>query len=261
MTKRQLTIAKACLLNGGIMALLCLWIISINRTSSLFVNDVLVHLDAVEGERDLISAKNIKTLITKELPNDVMHQRVVDVDISTIESMLRADTRILSAEVFVDAHQNLVVEAVQRRPILRVMNQHNDQYYIDQSGAYVRKVDKKATRVPVVTGYVEPLKPSGDITKLPRLTKAYKIIMLTRKDPVLKALIEQVHFEKEGRIVLIPKIGDDKIVIDHLDQLEKKLENLKLFYKQLAMTDSWEKYDEINISYHNQVVPRNSDNP
>lgn len=261
MTKGHNSLIREIAVNAAIVALLCLWVMSINRTADQFISGISVALDHEEGERDLISIKNVKTLIKEELPYAVDHQPIGKLDIATIEQMLRADTRIFNAEVFVDAHYKLVVEIEQRRPILRVMNLQNDQFYIDQSGAYVRKVSKKATRVPVVTGYVETMKQGTDLSKLPKLNQAFDIVTKLRKDPVLKALIEQIHFEKSKRIVLIPKIGKEKIILDHVDQLEKKLENLKTFYRHLAKTDGWEKFEEIDISYHNQVVPRDLDNP
>lgn len=254
LTKRQQSLVRQGALHLSVVALLCLWFLSINRTSDQFLTSVEVNLDEIEGERDLISKGDIKKLILKELPNDVMSQTITRVDIGMIEHLLRADTRVYNAEVFIDAHQKLIVDVVQRRPILRVMNYKNDQYYIDQAGDYITKVEDKATRVPVATGYVESYAKDKKIDKLPRLNQAFGIIKEIRKDKVLKALIEQVHFEKEGKIILIPKIGDQKIILEHVDKLESKLDNLKTFYRQLARTNGWKKYDEINISYDKQVV-------
>lgn len=261
MDKRQLLLVRRIALNLGVIGLLCLWFMSINRTSVQLLSGVEVLVDKIEGERNLITKGDIHRLVTKELPNDIMAQKITRVDIGMIESLLRSDTRIFSAEVFIDAHQKLVVDVVQRRPVLRVMNHKNDQFYVDQGGDFVRKVDDKASRVPVITGYVESYDQDKTLDKLPRLKSAFDMVTQIRKDVVLRALIEQIHFEKDARIVLIPKIGDEKIIIDHLDQFERKLNNLKTFYKHLAKTDGWEKYEEIDISYYNQVVPRNLNNP
>jgi len=250
------------LLSGAlVLGLLCLWVIGINRTANLRLNEINVIVDEVKGERNLITVGDVERLIKEDLPNDITFQSITDIDISLVEDMLNSDTRVLNAEVYVDAHQNLIVDVVQRRPILRVMNQQGDQFYVDQSGSYVQTVDKKATRVPVVTGYVESLDRQGHVAFTPRLQSAFEVITESRKDPVLKALIEQVHIEKNKRIVIIPKIGDEHIVLDHTDRLSDKLSNLRQFYKELARTDSWDKYNEINISYNNQVVARNSENP
>jgi len=261
LSKKQRLLVRQIGLHALVIGLLAVWLIAINRTADQYLSGVKVIVDQIEGERDLITNKDIKHLITRELPNDVMTQSITRIDIGMIEEMLRADTRIFKVEVFVDAHQQLVAEVIQRRPVLRVINQEDDQYYVDQAGDYIRRVQNKASRVPVITGYVEPYGTDKDINKLPRLKKAFDITMQIRKDPVLRALVEQIHFEKNSRIVLIPKIGDEKIILDHIDQLDEKLDNLKEFYKYLARTNSWDKYNAIDISYSKQVVIPNSENP
>ena len=131
----------------AVLAMLCLWVISIQRTAEQRLAGIEVELDHVKGEKDLISIKEIKRLILEELPEDVMALRIPRIDISNMESMLRAETRLYTVEAYVDAHQVLQIQAVQRRPILRVMNQHGDQYYVDQTGSYVQKSPRKASRV------------------------------------------------------------------------------------------------------------------
>jgi len=50
-------------------------------------------------------------------------------------------------------------------------------------------------------------------------------------------------------------LGDHIILIDNpLDNLELKLENLRLFYTEGLNNVGWDRYDIINISYDNQVV-------
>ena len=60
---------------------------------------------------------------------------------------------------------------------------------------------------------------------------------------------------------MIPKVGKAKIILDYMDDLDRKLDNLKTIYNQLAKTNSWNKYTEIDISYKNQVIPRNPVKP
>ena len=113
----------------------------------------------------------------------------------------------------------------------------------------------------MITGYVESYTPELVLTQTPRLKSAYDMVNLIREDAMLSALIEQIHFEKEGRIVMVPKIGDEKIILDHLDELPEKLSDLKKFYKHLAKTNGWGKFEEIDISYKDQVVGRSNTNP
>ncbi|MEL6390041.1 MAG: cell division protein FtsQ/DivIB, partial [Bacteroidota bacterium] len=178
------------------------------------------------------------------------------IDVPSIEDMLRVDTRVMEAQVYVDAHQKLIIDVEQRRPIARVINSRNDQFYMDRNGRYIQISDHRAVRVPVVTGYVESLKAGESLASKPRLKEALSILHLIRKDEFLTALIEQIHVESTHRIILIPKVGDERIILDHLDHLDHKLKNLKRFYKELARSNSWKKYKEIDISYRQQVAAR-----
>lgn len=238
------------------VGMLSLWILGINRTESLGVSDVQVNIDKEEGIRDLITVDDVTFMIEKGLPNDISVQSLRDIDITMIEEMLLSDSRIYTAEVYMDAHQVLKVDIVQRRPVLRVMNKQGDQYYLDQIGTYVAQADFRAVRVPVVTGYVESLQPMESILPDQKLSIAFDIVMRIRKDEFLSALVEQITFEKNDRIILIPKVGNEKIILDHIDDLDSKLKNLKDYYKEVAKSNSWDKYDEIDISYRKQVVGR-----
>ncbi len=245
----------------AVIGMLSLWILGIQRTTTLKITNVEVHIDNKEGIRDLITAKEIERMVDKDLPNDIRMQAIRSIDIEEVEQMLLGDTRIHKVEVYIDAKQSLNIDIVQRRPILRVMNRSGQQFYIDQQGTYVALSEYRAVRVPVVTGRVESLNPGKKIRKNTHLYTAFNIVNQLSEDPFLSALIEQIYFEKGNRILLIPKIGDEKIVLDHIDDLPNKLKNLKEFYKELAKINAWGKYDEIDISYRKQVIGRNPVTP
>ncbi|MFT4566696.1 MAG: cell division protein FtsQ [Saprospiraceae bacterium] len=258
---KQKEFLKQLLLWGAIIAMVSLWVIAIQRTEDLFIADIKIQLDKEDGIRDLITPKDIRHMVEKGLPNDIKMQPIHELQIAKIEEMLRSDTRIYSAEVFIDVQQNLHIEIVQRRPIMRVMNKQGDQFYIDQTGEFVAQSSYRAVRVPVVTGHIESLKPNELISPKSKLFKAFTIVNQIRKDEFLSALVEQVYFEKGDRIILIPKVGEEKIVLDHIDDLQGKLRNLKVYYKEVAKSNSWGKYDEIDISYRKQVIGRNPVTP
>ena len=259
--KKSKRIIRQIALHAAVIGLLCVWFMAISRTANLKLEGIQIELDKKDGVKDLITSKELHHLITKELPNDILNQSIVDIDLREIESMLNADSRIFNAEVYIDTHRKLIVDIIQRRPVLRVINQNGDQYYVDQGGDFVRKGNYRAIRVPVVTGYIENYSKDLNLQKTPKLHQAFNIASALRKDNVLEALIEQIHFEKNGRVILIPKVGKEKIVLDHQEELDAKLKQLKVFYKELARTNGWGKYETIDISYKNVVYGRNSEKP
>ena len=78
--------------------------------------------------------------------------------------------------------------------------------------------------------------------------------MAYRNDEFWDALIEQIVVMKDNEVVLIPKVGNFRIVVGALEGVEKKMENLRLFLQEGIGLKGWNVYKEINLKFENQVV-------
>ncbi|MEI3155269.1 MAG: cell division protein FtsQ, partial [Odoribacter sp.] len=58
---------------------------------------------------------------------------------------------------------------------------------------------------------------------------------------------------KDNEVVLIPKVGNFRIVVGALEGVEKKMENLRLFLQEGIGLKGWND-KEINLKFENQVV-------
>jgi cell division protein FtsQ len=245
--------------NTIVALLLLLWIKSINRTAQSSISALEIVLDKDEEMRDLVTIDEIETLITNGYKNDLAVEPLNRLDLALLEKIVSADTRVNKAEAFVDANRRLIVDVEQRRPIARVINEDGSAYYLDQQGSYIELSRYRAVRVPVITGRYERFNDRDSIGSKPFLNMVFQLVLEIRKDPFLKSLIEQIHREPTGRLLLIPKVSDEKIVLEYTDNLDKKLSNLKEFYKShLSKNNDWGKYEEIVISYKNQVIGRDT---
>lgn len=238
------------------LGLLVVWVFAIDRTSGLKINGLHIDISSTEGIRDLITEEELRIKVLGVLPNDIEVVRVKDLKLEEIEKVLNDDTRIHHADVYLDASQRLKVAVEQRRPILRIMNERGEDYYLDQAGNYVAKTIYRAVRVPVITGNIAAYSP--DWRDLPgnEIGMAYELATKIHEDEFLSPLVEQIHFERGRRIIIVPKIGSEKIRLDYMDDVDGKLNNLKSFYKVLARKNGWGTYREIDISYKNQVIGR-----
>ena len=73
----------------------------------------------------------------------------------------------------------------------------------------------------------------------------------------MQSLIGQVHRESTGDFVLIPLVGDQKIIFGSAfsdDEVKEKFEKLKIFYKEAIPFEGWNKYSEISLKYDKQIV-------
>jgi cell division protein FtsQ len=63
----------------------------------------------------------------------------------------------------------------------------------------------------------------------------------------------QLHFLGD-KVILIPRVGNQKIHFGRLVNSTKKLENLYQFYKQAMPIKGWQTYRDISLKYKNQIV-------
>ena len=78
--------------------------------------------------------------------------------------------------------------------------------------------------------------------------------MTLRNDEFWDALVEQIVVEKGNEVVLIPKVGNFRIVLGTLDDMNEKLENLRIFLREGIVLKGWNVYKEINLKFKNQIV-------
>ena len=251
-----LQMAKAGLLHLCVVAVIGLWIYGISEKKAELLNGLEINIHKIDGIRDLVNKKDVIEMLRTKSDYDLAHTAIKDLRISDVEEALQMDTRIHKPEVYIDAQNNLIIDIIQRRPIVRIMSKAGDQYYLDQAGHYISKTEFRAVRVPVATGLIESYATGDDIATKKRLQQVYALSVAIHKDKFLSALIEQIHVGEGNRIVLTPKIGSEKIVIIHHDNLEDKLQNLKSFYAYMAKKNKWGDYSEIDISYNKQVIGR-----
>jgi cell division protein FtsQ len=78
----------------------------------------------------------------------------------------------------------------------------------------------------------------------------------------MQSLIGQIHLKKNGDFLLIPLVGDQKIIFGsaHSDEeVREKFKKLDIFYKEAIPYEGWNKYDEISLKYENQIVGKKVD--
>lgn len=139
----------------------------------------------------------------------------------------------------------LCIEINQRIPILRVMGDNGDDYYIDNKGTVMPPDTKCVIRLPIVTGNVE----KSFATRI-----LYKFAVFLQQNSFWNAQIEQIHVLPDGSVELVPRVGDHLIYLGKLDGFEHKLERLKTFYKKGLNRVGWNKYSRISVEFGNQVI-------
>ena len=167
----------------------------------------------------------------------------IDETEDSLEHILVRNSVIKSAQVYYTLDGYFHVEITQRKPVLRIMS--GEGYYVDEDGKIMPLSRKYTSRVVVAT---------GNISRKFACNGLYPFIMTLRNDEFWDALVEQIVVEKGNEVVLIPKVGNFRIVLGTLDDMNEKLENLRLFLREGIVLKGWNVYKEINLKFKNQIV-------
>lgn len=243
---------------GGVIIgfiLILLVLLLIFRKKSSTVKEIVVDIAHLsDGESDFIKEKDIKEIVKRAFEADLSFAKIGQVDVKRVEAILEKDPFIENAETFIDASSNLNIKITQREPILRVIDNNGLNYYLDKYGTRMPLSKYFSARVPIVTGAVPPHVNDFLERKKYGLKDVFLLVQRLNADPFFAPMIQQIIVDPSGEFTLIPILGDQKIRIGTLDDLDEKLERLKTFYKEAMPYEGWKTYRSISVKYKNQIV-------
>ena len=165
-----------------------------------------------------------------------------EVSLNDLEEILLKHPSVKKAEVYSNQQGVMNIKLEQRKAIVRIKTAAAD-YYLDEDGLQMPLSKAYTPRVIVV---------SGD-AKQKHHASIYAFIQKVNKSEFWKSQITQLHFLGD-EVVLIPRVGNQKIHFGRLVNSTKKLENLYQFYKQAMPVKGWQTYSNISLKYKNQIV-------
>jgi len=229
-----------------------------NRSSyyKSFRIDVLNQTD-----RSMITLDEINKLIIKNF-GEIEGAPLAGINLYDLETIVNANPYISYCEVFQTIDGGLVMKVMVREPLVRVINENDEQFYLDYNG-YAMPISKvHPSRVPIANGNVSDHFMSLDHTEKPLsafpdtsvLHQIYPVAYYIAADEFLRSFIDQIYINENKEIELVPKIGSQTIILGNSEDAREKLENLKTFYRKVMSKMDWNVYKSINLKYKNQVV-------
>lgn len=221
---------------------------------------LIIVLTFVSAERERVVCKGMQVTVldaeTNAFANDADVMRVVkagygniadrgilEIDKDSIERLLVGRSIIKSAQVYYSLDGYLHIEIRQRKPVFRVLDL--DGYYVDEDGKIMPLSQKYTSRVVVATGNISP--------KF-ACEKLYPFVMALKDDEFWDAYVEQIVVDGKNELILIPKVGNFRIVLGGIEGYEQKMEKLRLFLKEGIAIKGWNLYKEINLKFDKQIV-------
>lgn len=132
----------------------------------------------------------------------------------------------------------------QRLPLLRILSENGDDYYLDNKGIRMEARGYEAD-VAVVTGDVDHRFAKVHLVELGRIL---------HNDPFWQAQIQQINVTPHHDIDMVMRVGDPIVHFGAPENFARKLRNLRAFYEKVLPQVGWHRYKEISVAYGNQVI-------
>ena len=177
-------------------------------------------------------------------------EKLCNINLQEIEKSLQENPYIYSAHCYHTARGVLSINVVPQKPVVMVMPENGEHYYLDKEGATM-PLDKFNLKLCVAT---------GNITYDFSVNKILPLANFIYNDPFWSKQIEQIHVHSEENITLHPRVGEHTIILGDISDFEEKLNRMFLFYEQGLTQTGWNKYESINLAYKGQVVCKKRNN-
>ncbi|MDB5154456.1 MAG: hypothetical protein JWR54_3207 [Mucilaginibacter sp.] len=246
----------------------CTWAISLGglvvlmsfiefKKAGVFCKEVKIY---IPGNQYFIDREEVDNIL-KARRHQLVGRNMESINLHSLENKLRANPFIESAKVYADMDGIIKVEISQRQPVIRIMNQFGQDFYIDQNGVKIPMSSNFTARVLAANGYIDEVfgkKIDTLHTEIAR--ELFKTAQFISSDSLWSAQIAQVYVNEDHELELIPRVGTNRILLGNADSLEAKFDNLLVFYKQALPQVGWDRYKLINIKFTGQVIGVKGDN-
>jgi cell division protein FtsQ len=149
---------------------------------------------------------------------------------------------IQDAEVYLSVNGTLGAKIKQRTPIARIATKNS--YYIDSEGKAMPLSTVSAARVPFVEGKVDKKE----------LHDVYVLATYIAQDDFLKKNVIAIVQNENKTFNLKLRTNDFIVQFGSVENMEKKVNNLKAFYKKATKDQTLDNYAKVDLKFTNQVV-------
>ena len=227
---------------------------AVSKKMNSFANSTEVEIVPLKSGEKMLSDRDVRQNLLVAFGNTLEGTELAELEVERMERVLEEDPFVEDAETYVGQSNTLHVRIKQREPILRILDNTGGNYYLDKTGAKIPCSSIYTARVLVATGNIAPYTLDFQKRKKNSLKELFKLTNVLLEDEELSAFIQQVHINNAGEFILIPLVGDQKIVLGSTRNLEDKLKRLKIFYTEGMPYAGWRTYRTVNLKFSGQVV-------
>ena len=176
----------------------------------------------------------------------IIGERLEDLDLFRIESILELNLAIENCEAWVAKDGVLHIEIQQREPVMKVMDKKANAYYVDREGIIFPVSEDYEADVPVI------LCDTAKGMNQEWLTEAIALVYELSNSEKWKSRINSYSVDENNDLLL--HSDKEKIIFGDLKNKERKLAYLDKYYSKIRPLDK--EYKVVNLKYKGQIICR-----
>lgn len=186
---------------------------------------------------------------------------VNNLDLKEIESILDSQSAVLKSEAYCTGDGVLHIDITQRKPLMR-FQKGSEGFYADAHGYIFPMKTGKSSYVTVIDGEI-PLK-LGDAGR-GKATSGKERLWLEHMTGLVEYMAEskvwennivQIHVEKNGDLVMIPREGKERFIFGKPTDVERKFALMDCYYTGIIPARGKDYYRTVDLRYEGQIICR-----
>jgi len=213
----------------------------------------------VPGAQAFVSQDDVSKIIT-ESEGALVGRSMRRLAIHDLENKLKENPFIQEVNVFVEMDGMTHVKIEQREAVIRVINNVGNDFYIDKGGVKFPISKLYAPHIIVANGNIsERFNGVQDTMQSTLLKDLYKVASFLQTDSLWNSQVEQLYVNEESDIEIVPRVGNQRIILGNADSLQGKFDKLMIFYQEIVPKAGWGNYKTVNLKFANQLVCEKAD--
>lgn len=215
-------------------------------------------LDSLENS--FVSKADVRKYLDKEYGRYV-GEKLDSLDLVKIEKIIDGRSAVKKSQAYVTKDSLLRIEVTQRKPVVRFQKKEGG-FYADADGYIFPLQVSYASHVQIIDGDIPLAANSGYKGEIenPREREWFENVMdvvrFIEGSRTWKGKIVQIHVEKNGEIVLVPREGRQVFRFGQPVQVAEKFGKMEMYYSHIVPEKGSEAYKTVDVRFADQIVCR-----
>ena len=209
-------------------------------------------------ENSFVSRADVKKFLDREY-GTYIGMPLDSLDLVKMEDIIDSRSAVMKSQAYVTKDGTLHVDVTQRSPVVRFQKKDGG-FYADAEGYIFPLQNSYASHVQVIDGNIPLAANSGykgsisDKKEMEWFRRMMDLVNYIETSRTWKDKIVQIHVADNGDVALIPRKGNEMLIIGKPTALEEKFEKMGKYYKVIIPEKGSDSYRIVDLRYRGQIV-------